>query len=124
MKDNIFGLFTFDDGTKPKGMAAFEQAGIGLSANFQFNSLGMVGERRQGGVVDKNIMMSPDATACIQYQAFYDNCDRFMASLEGMKSVSTQKTVQVGILENPYLGQVTTFQSHLPSSSHILTFSV
>lgn len=95
MKDNIFGLFTFDDGTKPKGLAAFEEAGIGLAAYFQFNSLGMVGERRQGGEVDKNIMMSADATSCIQFQNFYDNCNRFMGSLEGMNAVSTKKTVQV-----------------------------
>ena len=38
MKDNIFGLFTKDDGTSaknPKGLDAFEAAGIGLASYFK-----------------------------------------------------------------------------------------
>jgi len=116
IKDNIFGLFTFDDGTTPKGLAAFEEAGIGLCANFQFNSLGMLSERRQSGVVDKNIMMSPDATACIQFQNFYDNCNGFMACLEGMKPVSTEKTVKVMQNRSKIETQMYTLQNKL----HIL----
>ena len=95
MKDNIFGLFTFDDGTPPKALAAFEEAEISLAGDFQFNSLGVMGGRHQSTEVNKDIMMTPEATTCIQFQRFYSNCDKFMAVLQSVPDKKTEMSVQV-----------------------------
>ena len=95
MKDNIFGLFTFDDGTPPKALDAFEEAEIGLAGYFQFNSLGILGGRCQDTLVDKDVMMTPEATTCIQFQRFYSNCDKLMAVLQSVPAKKTEMSVQV-----------------------------
>ena len=95
MKDSIVGLFTFDDGTQPKALDAFSEAEISLAASFSFNSLGILGGRSHTGNVDKAVMMTPEATTCIQFQNFYANCDKFMAVLESLPDKGTEMSAQV-----------------------------
>ena len=68
MRDNIFGLFTFDDGTNPKALDAFREAEINLAAHFRFNSVAMMGDAKQSEKVDRNIMVTSEATTCVQFQ--------------------------------------------------------
>ena len=95
VKDNLVGLFTFDDGTEPKALDAFAEAEISLAASFSFNSLGVLGGRTQATKVDKSVMMTPEAPRCTQFQNFYDNCDKFMAVLDSMSDKRTEMSAQV-----------------------------
>ena len=95
MKDNLVGLFTFDDGSEPKALDAFAEAEISLAASFSFNSLGILGGRTQATKVDKAVMMTQEAPRSIQFQNFYDNCDKFMAVLDSMSAKKTEMSAQV-----------------------------
>lgn len=96
MKDNILGLFTFDDGTYPKAMDAFREAEIGLAAHFKFNSVTVIEDKKEQDNVDKSILLRPaEACNCIRFQDFYDNCDRLFGTVAGLTPVSTASSVQV-----------------------------
>ena len=96
MRDNVLGLFTFDDGTYPKAMDAFREAEIGLAAHFKFNSVAVIEDKKEQEGVDKAILLRPgEATACIRFQDFYDNCDRLFGTVAGLNPVSTASSVQV-----------------------------
>ena len=98
LRDNILGLFTFDDGGTPKALDAFQAANIGLSSWFKFNSRAMVEERGQTGKVTKTIMMTEEARNCVQVQQFYRNCDTLLGTLSNMKGVNTKNTAKVLIV--------------------------
>ena len=95
LRNNILGLFTFDDGGTPKALDAFQAANIGLSAWFKFNSRALVEERVFDTKVTKTIMMTEEARSCLQFQQFYKNCDSFIGTLLNMKGIDTKITAQV-----------------------------
>ena len=62
--------------------------------------MAMMDDSRQSEKVDRSIMLTSEATTCIQFQDFYDNCDKFLGTLASMRSVSTTITAQV--MKNRY----------------------
>ena len=52
-------------------------------------------DHRRGTTVDNSIMNTEESTICVQFQRFYDNCDKLMGTIMGMKSISTVKTAKV-----------------------------
>ena len=52
-------------------------------------------DHRRGTTVDNSIMNTEESTICVQFQRFYDNCDKLMGTVMGMKSISTVQTAKV-----------------------------
>ena len=94
MKNNFIGLFTNDDGNPPKALHAFNQAGIGLSAHFEFSSLSVIEDKKTSDDnVHKSILLTNEPVK--DFQSFYDNFDKLMGTVMNLSPVSTQDTAKV-----------------------------
>jgi hypothetical protein len=68
---------------------------VKIYLTFRFSSLAVMEDHRRGTSVDNSIMSTEESTICVQFQRFYDNCNKLMGTITGMKSVSTIKTAKV-----------------------------